>query len=146
MKHMMRMRMRFRLISLVCVLFVISMVFTACGSRSVEVEEEETRRSALLFLEKEASGSPTTYHRVAFRHPDTMSEEDKAATILPTPVMLEAGASLYDAPIPEREGYVFEGWYYDSEMTKPVSEEDILTENTILYPHMIPSVSAFALE
>jgi len=145
MKHMMKKR--FWLISLLCVLFVISLAFTACGTRSVEAEkEEETQRSALLFLEKEASGSPTTYHRVGFRHPDTMSEEDKAATVLPTPVMLEAGSSLYDAPVPERAGYTFEGWYYDSEMTKPVSEDDVLTENTILYPHMIPSVSAFALE
>ncbi len=139
------MKKRAWLISLLCVLFVISMAFTACGSRPAEAEEE-TQRSALLFLEKEASGSPTTYHRVAFRHPDTMSEEDKAATVLPTPVMLEAGSSLYDVPIPEREGYVFEGWYYDSEMTKPVSEKDVLTENTVLYPHMIPSVSVFALE
>ena len=141
------MKKRFWLISLACILFVISMVFTACGSRPVEAEEEETQRSALLFLEKEAIGSPTTYHRVAFRHPDAMSEEDKNATILPTPVMLEAGSSLYDAPIPEREGYVFEGWYYDSEMTLPVSEDDILTENTVLYPHMIPNgVQPFVLE
>ena len=144
MKHMMKKR--FWLISLICVLFVISIAFTSCDSRSVATEGEETQESALLFLEKEAKGSPTTYHRVGFRHPDTMSEEDKAATVLPTPVMLEAGSSLYDVPVPEREGYTFEGWYYDSEMTKPVSEDDVLTENTILYPHMIPSVSAFALE
>ena len=143
MKHMMKKKVW--LISLLCLLFVVSMSFAACGSRPAE-PEEETQRSALLFLEKEASGSPTTYHRVAFRHPDTMSEEDKAATILPTPVMLEAGSSLYDAPVPEREGYVFEGWYYDSEMTKPVSESDVLTENTVLYPHMIPIVSALVFE
>ena len=143
MKHMMKKNVW--LISLLCLLFVVSMSFAACDSRPAEAEEE-TQRSALLFLEKEASGSPTTYHRVAFCHPDTMSEEDKAATILPTPVMLEAGSSLYDAPVPEREGYVFEGWYYDSEMTKPVSESDVLTENTVLYPHMIPSVSALVFE
>lgn len=132
------------LIALIGILLVACLAFTACDQRPVE---EEPVQKIHPFMEKEASGAATVYHRIGFSHPDFMSEEDKEATPLPTAVMLPVGSSLYDAPIPEREGYVFEGWYYDSEMTKPVSESDILTENTILYPHMIPSdIHPFVLE
>ncbi len=36
-------------------------------------------------------------------------------------------------PMPEKEGYVFAGYYYDKEFTKPVEETFKLTENTTIY-------------
>lgn len=133
------------LISFIAVFILLSMTLISCDSAEAEVEEPVQK--TLLFMDKEATGSTTVYHRVGFRHPESMTEEDKAATVLPNAVMLKAGSSLSDLPVPERAGYTFEGWYYDSAMTEPVLEGDTLTENTVLYPHMIPGgVSAFVLE
>ena len=132
------------LVALIAVVLVATLAFTACGQRPTEEEPVENK---LLFMDRQASGSSTVYHRVGFDHPESMSEEDKEATILPMAVMLQAGSSLYSTPVPEREGYTFGGWYYDSAMTDPVLEEDTLTENTVLYPHMIPNnVQPFVLE
>lgn len=36
-------------------------------------------------------------------------------------------------PMPEKEGYVFAGYYYDKEFTKPVEETFKLTEDTTIY-------------
>ena len=132
------------LVALIAIVLVTTLVFTACGQRTVEEDPAENK---LLFLDREADRSSPVYHRVGFRHPESMSEEDKEATLLPIAVMMPAGSSLYSAPVPEREGYTFGGWYYDSAMTDPVLEEDTLTENTVLYPHMIPNdVQPFVLE
>lgn len=36
-------------------------------------------------------------------------------------------------PIPKKDGYVFAGYYYDKEFTKPVEETFKLTENMVIY-------------
>ena len=80
------------------------------------------------------------YFKIDFKHPDSMSADDKAATALPESVTLEKGSLLYTVPYPEREGYIFGGWYYDGALTDLVSAEDTLLQNTVLYPLMIESM------
>ena len=40
-------------------------------------------------------------------------------------------------PVPAKTGYTFDGWYYDKEFTKKVSETDKLTKNTTVYPNFV---------
>ena len=44
---------------------------------------------------------------------------------------------LEDLPKPQKEGYIFDGWYYDSDLTNPVDEDIIFDGNLILYGHWI---------
>ena len=38
----------------------------------------------------------------------------------------------------ERPGFIFEGWYFDSEFTRPVQANDRLTSNTTIYARFTP--------
>ncbi len=40
-----------------------------------------------------------------------------------------------DLPAPEKEGYTFDGWYFDSEMTQKVAEDFKVTKDMVLYGH-----------
>ena len=42
-----------------------------------------------------------------------------------------------DLPVPEKEGYSFAGWYYDSELTNKVEGDVTVTEDMKLYSHWI---------
>ncbi|MBE6748743.1 MAG: hypothetical protein E7557_05870, partial [Ruminococcaceae bacterium] len=56
------------------------------------------------------------YRKVTFAYPDNMSGEDKKATKLPEEQLVDSGELVYSMPLPTREGYVFAGWYYDSDL------------------------------
>ena len=51
---------------------------------------------------------------------------------------------MTDLRVPEKENYVFDGWYYDEEFKQPVSSEDKLTQNTTVYAKFIEMNSARA--
>lgn len=42
-------------------------------------------------------------------------------------------AKVSDLPVPTREGYRFDGWYHDEQLTKPWHEETRVQENMTLY-------------
>lgn len=47
--------------------------------------------------------------------------------------LLDYNASMSGLRVPTKEGYKFEGWYYDSGFSKAVSDTDKLTSNTTVY-------------
>ncbi len=60
---------------------------------------------------------------------DTRTEELNNASL-----SFVRNKALQTIPIPEREGYVFDGWYYDAELTKPLKlYYDIFTSDLTLY-------------
>lgn len=78
------------------------------------------------------------YYLVKFGYPDTMTEEDKAATFYPNDQIVTSGELVYILPTPTREGYVFSGWYYDSDLTMLATPSDVVSKNMTLYPSMRP--------
>lgn len=42
-----------------------------------------------------------------------------------------------DLPVPEKEGYTFGGWFYDSEFKNRVDKDIVLTDEIVLYGHWI---------
>ena len=57
-----------------------------------------------------------------------MNYEDSPQNILVTAV-----SGKTDAPVPEREGFTFTGWFLDKRMRTAFNFETILTEDTTLY-------------
>ena len=76
------------------------------------------------------------YYSVNFEYPDSMTEEERDAVVLPAEALVQSGDLVYLLETPYSENYVFSGWYYDSELTLAVEASDTITENTTLYPKM----------
>ena len=83
----------------------------------------------------------TVYRKVTFAYPDTMSAEDKKMTKLPSEQLVDSGELVYSMPLPVREGYVFAGWYYDSDLAILAGTEDVISKNITLYPKMVESTA-----
>lgn len=56
------------------------------------------------------------------------------------------GGNLSNLPVPYKEGSIFGGWYYDSELTKLVGSNDVLRENLTLYAKWGDAVSLAEVE
>lgn len=84
------------------------------------------------------------YRKVTFAYPDNMSEEDKKATILPESQLVDSGELVYSMPLPTRDGYVFAGWYYDSDLALLAGTDDVVKKNITLYPKMVKSTDPIA--
>lgn len=115
-------------VSIVAVLAVIATVILVCSILSSKDQS------------KEDPDNVTRYYEVSFQYPSNVSESEKAEISLPDSVTLAEGSLLYVVPIPERQGYIFSGWYYDGALTQLVSVEDTLTQNTVLYPLMTEGI------
>ena len=92
-----------------------------------------------------ASIAAVTFYSVKVAYPATMSEEDRAATILPDEQLMTRGELVYAMPTPYRAGYTFVGWYYDSALAVLASVDDIVDKNMILYPRLVPTDEAAAV-
>ena len=86
------------------------------------------------------------YRKVTFAYPDNMSEEDKKATKLPEAQLVDSGELVYSMPLPARDGYVFAGWYYDSDLALLAGTDDVIKKNITLYPKMVKSTDPTAKE
>ncbi len=84
------------------------------------------------------------YRKVTFAYPDNMSEEDKKVTILPEAQLVDSGELVYSMPLPTRDGYVFAGWYYDSDLALLAGTDDVVKKNITLYPKMVKSTDPIA--
>ncbi|WP_081797020.1 InlB B-repeat-containing protein [Bacillus ndiopicus] len=49
------------------------------------------------------------------------------------PIEIPYNTKISDIPSPTREGYRFDGWYQDEALTKPLTEETVVRENSTLY-------------
>ncbi|WP_083448652.1 InlB B-repeat-containing protein [Lysinibacillus macroides] len=49
------------------------------------------------------------------------------------PIDIAYNTKISDLPVPTREGYRFDGWYQDEELTKPWAADTVLRENISLY-------------
>lgn len=47
---------------------------------------------------------------------------------------------LSELPVPQKEGYTFDGWYFDSEFKNKVTEDIKITKDTVLYGHFISNI------
>ena len=86
----------------------------------------------------------TTYYIVHVGRPDTMSDADFAATVFPSDQVVTAGELIYVLPTPQRDGYIFSGWFYDSDLTMLASADDVVNKNMTLYPYLRPISEADA--
>ncbi len=60
----------------------------------------------------------------------------KGGTVLPETATTNEYGFLYDLPTPEREGYVFDGWYLDNDDKEdPVTSETKFYSQTTIYAH-----------
>ncbi|WPK10276.1 InlB B-repeat-containing protein [Lysinibacillus louembei] len=62
----------------------------------------------------------------------TITLQTNGGTIL-KPIEITYNMKIRDVPSPTREGYRFDGWYQDEALTKPLTEETIVRENSTLY-------------
>ncbi len=79
----------------------------------------------------------TTFYKVSFNYPDSMTDGDILETYLPEEQLVYEGALVYSVPVPYREGYTLAAWYYDSALTKLAGAEDVIGKDTVLYPLMV---------
>ena len=79
----------------------------------------------------------TTFYKVSFGYPDSMTEEEQKAVYLPEEQLVYENALVYSLDAPIMDGYVFAAWYYDSAMTQMAGAEDVITKDTVLYPLML---------
>ena len=86
------------------------------------------------------------YRKVSFAYPDNMSAEDKKATKLPEAQLVDSGELVYSMPLPVRDGYVFAGWYYDSDLAVLAGTDDVIKKNITLYPKMVEGSAPAAKE
>ena len=60
----------------------------------------------------------------------------KGGTVLPETATTNEYGFLYDLPTPEREGYIFDGWYLDNDDKEdPVTSETKFYSQTTIYAH-----------
>ncbi len=60
------------------------------------------------------------------------------------PIEVEDGGILHveDLEIPYKDGYSFDGWYTDEELTQKVTEDLVITKDITLYPKWVKNESA----
>ena len=103
------------------VLILCSIVFYPLIRDRVQKKRDAT---AVLIPGKDRKVSPSRIRKVVLYGRET--------------VLLEKG-DLFTVPIPEKEGYSFGGWFYDSACTEPYKTTKI-TENITLYPKWVRHV------
>ncbi|MDO4425077.1 MAG: InlB B-repeat-containing protein, partial [Planctomycetia bacterium] len=81
-----------------------------------------------------SGGSTTTYHKITFANP---AQEQYAPDTLPESCTLAKNTLVYTLTEPEQDGYVFCGWYYDSNLTQVAATTDTVTSDLTLYPKMV---------
>lgn len=79
-------------------------------------------------------GTTTEYHKITFANP---ADAAYAATTMADSTMVESGSLVYNLPLPERNNYVFCGWFYDKELTRLVATNETVTADMTLYPKMM---------
>lgn len=79
----------------------------------------------------------STFYKVDFGYPDSMTEEDRKAVYLPEELLVYENALVYAMDEPLMDGYVFAAWFYDSALTQMADAEDVITKDTTLYPLML---------
>ena len=71
---------------------------------------------------------------VKFALPEGLSEDEAAEITLPETQMIASGTLIAALPMPEWQGKVFLGWYYDAPQTKEADMYDAVERNLTLYP------------
>ena len=92
--------------------------------------------------DEDATPVSFNYYLIKYGYPDSMTDEDKAQTYFPDERLLPAGEMIYSIPVPVREGYVFSGWYYDSDLAMLVPVDAVVENNVTLYPSLIPATDS----
>lgn len=98
------------------------------------------------YLNEEGNSDVVNYYNVKIDYPVSMSAEDKDATIMPAEQIVVGGDLVYSMPTPYREGYIFNGWYYDSNLAVLAGTEDVIDKNMTLYPKMVKGDESTLLE
>ena len=62
-------------------------------------------------------------------------------TVSPSTITVGQGTAVGTLPTPEREGYTFDGWYQEPELTNLATAETIVTENTTYYAKWIENIT-----
>jgi uncharacterized repeat protein (TIGR02543 family) len=103
-------------------------------------ENDAIVKKTSLYPKFEEDNTITTieYHSVNFDYPAGMTEEEKQVTMLPSEQIARSGDLVYSMPTPYREGYVFNGWYYDAALAVIADTDDIINKNITLYPSLVP--------
>ena len=57
--------------------------------------------------------------------------------------LLDYNSTLSDLRVPEKDGYTFDGWYYDSEYKNAVKSTDKLTQNKTIYAKFTATPKTF---
>ncbi len=116
-------------------------IYVSDGMEIVDLSKPITEDLMLYaYWIKEGTGSTinlSTFYKVRFAHPDSLTDEEKVVTYLPEEQLVYEGALVYSVQIPFREGYTFAAWYYDSALTKLAGAADVITKDTVLYPLMV---------
>ena len=81
-----------------------------------------------------SGGTTTAYHKITFANP---AQEQYAPDTLPESCTVAENTLLYTLTEPEQDGYVFCGWYYDSDLTQVAATTDTVTSDLTLYPKMV---------
>ncbi|MBR1813551.1 MAG: InlB B-repeat-containing protein [Lachnospiraceae bacterium] len=77
------------------------------------------------------------YHEVTLALPAGEGEEEREATKMAETAMVPHGDLISSIDVPERTGCLFEGWYYDEDLTMAVGDEDTVEEDITLYAKFV---------
>lgn len=73
--------------------------------------------------------------------------DPNGGTVSPTTMKTSLECTLEEFPVPERDGYIFEGWYTDIKNGEKVEADSMIFEgDTTLYAHWIEDESDFNLD
>ena len=70
----------------------------------------------------------------------TISFNLDGGTMLNDRIIVKKGSSLTNIETPVKEGYVFNGWYYDEKLENKFEYSDVLNEDTTLYASYIEDI------
>ncbi len=79
--------------------------------------------SAPEFLDEYVTKEKNTWHKVSF-------DSQGGSIVSPIPV-LKVSNTIALLPVPTREGFVFDGWYFDTDLSVRFSENDTVVEADI---------------
>ena len=100
---------------------------------SAAAAEEESREEAETSEEPEAFEEEEAESEELEESPEEETEEEPVLFYLPETTMVKEGTLVSTLPIPQLAGYVFLGWYFDSDLTHKASTEDVVDRNMTLY-------------
>ena len=100
--------------------------------------EESFPEETVLPQEDWQEEAPVTEETTAYDEEETEGEEawpeeEVPQLTMPETAMVREGTLIASLPSPELTGYVFLGWYFDSELQNRVSTEDVVSRNLTLY-------------